>query len=136
MEIDRMDALEWLRQRPEQFFPAGRLHALGMLPYVVHDAVLLGNGACSVRKDGDWCVVSSDVDWLRHETYSLDHLFLNVVPAPAQGIHSMRSEVLLMAFARDIWTVLEGVRKHIKGDPPPSDMWPSPTVTRAILFSA
>ncbi len=73
-----------------------------------------------IRCTGDWFVIGSDLDWLKHEKYNVLELFNNVVPAPAHGEHSMRGEILVNAFAQDV-AVLEGGKVLlVKGAAPPS----------------
>src|SRR5512140_1689061 len=102
MTIEALDALAWVRARPMQFFRRDIPDAIGILPYLVADVVGLGKGECVVRRAGDWWIVGSDVPWLAHATLSIPDLFRSVVPAPSHGEHSMRSEVLLGAFVRNV----------------------------------
>ena len=52
---------------------------------------------------------------MRHENFDVAELFSKVIPAPEQGINSMRGEVILAAFAQniatydgEIWTTIKG----------------------------
>lgn len=79
MRVESVDALEWVRSRPRQFF--GR------------------------DEPGGWWIVGSDVDWLTNVPCTIAELFRRVVPAPEHGEHSMRGEVLVGAFCSDVSVV-------------------------------
>lgn len=118
MEVQQVDGLEWVRSRPSQFFAGGRVSPAALFPYLVGDVVELGGGECRVVMRGAWCFLSSDHDWMRHPTIPVAALFQRVVPAPGHGEHSLRGEVLLMAFAADVVTTAPGDRLVVKGTPP------------------
>jgi hypothetical protein len=84
------------------------------------DIIELGKGGCMIHCTGDWFVIGSDLDWLKHEEYNVLELFDNVAPAPAHGEHSMRGEILIKAFARDVAVLESGKMLIVKGDAPPS----------------
>ncbi len=77
-------------------------------------------GECMRRRAGEWYVIGSDLDWLKHEKYNALDLFNHVVPAPAHGEHSMRGEILVNAFAHDIAVLEDGKVLQVKGEKPPS----------------
>jgi hypothetical protein len=122
MELATVDALKWLRSQPARFFPSGRPHPIHLLAFVMADVLELGGGSCTIRHQGEWWIVGSDVDWLDHSV-DVPQLFGRVIAAPQHGQHSMRAEVLVAAFATSVWTTLRGVRTRIQGDEPPASVW-------------
>ena len=70
------------------------------------DAMVLGATEVDVVRAGEWWTVASDTDWLAKPCEcALDKLFHQVIPFPEAGPNSMRSEILLTAFARDVVTI-------------------------------
>jgi hypothetical protein len=128
-----VDPVAWARERPEQFFPGGQIDAIHLLSYVMADVLELGKGTCVIWQEADWWIVGSDVDWLRHPRYSDVELFSVVVPAPAHGEHSMRAEILVFAFAQDVWTCADGRQTCIRGAPPPTTIGRSAGGLRRLL---
>ena len=70
-----------------------------------------------VHDDDTWWVVVADVDWLASAGRPLSELFSTIVPFPGAGDNSMRSEVLLGAFAEQVltWCGNDGERESIVG---------------------
>jgi hypothetical protein len=136
MTIEQVDALAWVRARPTQFFGREVPDAIAILAYLLADVVGLGKGECIVRSTEGWWIVGSDTQWLSHPKLGVADLFQNVVPAPLHGEHSMRGEVLLGAFARDVAVVTSGEVTQVKGHPPsPSALRKAGGMAQAILFA-
>jgi hypothetical protein len=129
MDIVNVDPLKWVRSRPEQFFSAGVVEPIYILPYLMADVIELGGGACTILRDGKWWLVGSDVNWLQHDHYSVPELFNHVVPAPAHGEHSMRGEVLVGAFAKNVCVSIARRSLQIEGEAPPQNI-----LDRALKF--
>lgn len=136
MEIRTVDPLEWVRSSAGRFFPSGVPEPLHLLAYLMADVLELGGGACVIKRTGEWWVIGSDVDWLHDNRYTERELFARVVAAPSHGVHSMRGEILLAAFARSVWITLDGHASEVQGEEPPSSIWINvPTLHRAIAFA-
>lgn len=130
-----IEALEWVRQRPAQFFPNGVVDPIMLAAYVMADVVTLGGGSCTIRHRDRWWVVGSEIDWLAGGPTAPAELFNRVVPAAAHGEHSMRAEVLLHAFAESVSTVLDGHTLTIAGEVPPVEVQDEAVgLRRAILY--
>jgi hypothetical protein len=119
-EVANVDPLNWVRSQPTRFFNREQPDAVHLLAYIMADTVGLSRGECVIRTVGDWCVIGSNNDWLAHEKYSELELFRHVVPAPEYGEHSMRGEILVSAFAKDVSVINEGDELVIQGQAPPS----------------
>jgi hypothetical protein len=98
------------------------------------DVLVLGGGRCVIYNDRDWWVVGSDVDWLKGP-HSVEYLFGHVVAAPRHGLHSMRGEVLLTAFASAVTVVDDGNGVPVFGGAPESTVLDGVSgIRRAIVF--
>jgi hypothetical protein len=118
MELQQINALAWIRGNEARFFSAGRAEAIPLLAYAMNDVLELGRGECRISHHDDWWVIASDRDWLRHPEFSVRQLFENVIPAPEHGEHSLRAEVLLNAFAVDVFTIAGDEPLVVRGEAP------------------
>jgi hypothetical protein len=116
------DAVGWVRSKPEMFFGKEEPDALDLLNYVMLDLLEIGRGECRIRQAGSWWLVSSDRDWMAHQTLSVIELFQRVVPAPEHGRNAMRGEVLLNAFAQDAMTLSSSERLVVRGESAPDEV--------------
>jgi hypothetical protein len=110
--------MQWAIRNRDLFFPRGKVDVIHLLAYVMSDVLELGRGECRILQRDAWWHVLSDKDWLAHPETSVRELFERVVPAPAHGEHSMRAEVLLGAFAEDVFTSSDGRELQVKGQAP------------------
>ncbi len=136
MDLNLIDALQWVRSRPGQFLSASGPAATSLLTYVVADIVDLSAGDCVIRRAAGWWMVGSTEDWLAGSGLPIAQLFARVVAAPVHGVHSMRGEVIVAAFARDVAVRSAGTRHQICGAPPPEDVWDLAADLRAAIFFA
>ena len=121
MELQIVDAIAWVRGNAKLCFPAGVVEPVPVLYGLVGDVVVLGGGDCRILRQGTWWAVCSNVDWLVHPKFSVRELFDHVVAAPGHGDNSMRAEVLLNAFAEDVFTISGSSPLAIRGVPPPHE---------------
>jgi hypothetical protein len=111
------DAIDYVRQRPERFFRAGSPEPVELLTHIVGEVLLLGGTETCTRRNGDWWIISSNVDWLTTcPDYAPEELFFRIVALPEAGPNSMRAEILLTAFAHQVVTVSADNQSIIKGD--------------------
>lgn len=135
MTVRPVEALAWVRSRPQQFFSRGEPEAVGLLAWLMADVIALGGGDCLIRKSGRWWVIGSDADWLASAPCPVPELFRRVVPAPEHGEHSMRGEVLAGAFCPDISVFGSEGLIRIAGEAVDEPGWfASAGIVRAILF--
>jgi hypothetical protein len=135
MTVEIIDALEWVRSRPRQFFGRDRPDPVHLLAYLMADVVELGNGECLIRKSGRWWIIGSDFNWLANASCAIPELFRRVVPAPQHGEHSMRGEVLLGAFCSDISVIgTDGVTRVLGDEPEEATLLKVAGVRHAIMF--
>lgn len=118
MKLQQIDAIAWVRGNPARFFSSGRAEAIPLLAYALNDVLELGRGECRISCHDGWWVIASDEDWLMHPEFSVRQLFENVVPAPEHGEHSLRAEVLVNAFATDVFTIAGDVPLVVRGEAP------------------
>jgi hypothetical protein len=122
-----LNAIDHIRSLPAMYLPRwdGDANRLGewLAQRSAGDALILGAHAVETRHVGDCWAVSADVDWLAVPGETLEDLFDNVVAFPEAGVNSMRSEVLLAAFADTVTTTTPSGTTVIKpGDGGPLDV--------------
>ena len=134
------DALSAIRARPEVYIGQGD-RGLHIAEAVLGDALLLGATRVLCERHGDWFVISADVDWLTvacRFPAPVAELFRRIVPLPEAGANSMRSEVLIAAFATSAVATTPSDEIVICGDPPPlpvAQRLRAPTVQRSVAFT-
>ncbi|HEY7116786.1 MAG TPA: hypothetical protein VH475_09380 [Tepidisphaeraceae bacterium] len=110
------DALTHLRAHPEFYLPGGRLEPSDFATRLAGDALALGATRTLAVHHHDWWAVAADTDWLvAIPQVAPRELFQRIVPFPQAGANSMRSEVLIAAFADDVVTWTNGVLEVLKG---------------------
>ena len=111
-----IDPIEHIRSHPDMYLWGGSASPSDLASRLTADALLLGASRTLVVHTDQWWAVAADVDWLAGAVVSADALFGRIVPFPQAGVNSMRSEVLLTAFADDVVTWSEGDRpRRVKG---------------------
>lgn len=135
MEIATIDPMSWVKSCPRHFFRNDEPDTMVILAYIMTDILEVGHGECIIRHVDEWYAIGSDLSWLEHEEYQLLDMFNHVIPAPAHGEHSMRGEILVNAFARDVAVVGASGSLQIKGNPPPLEVLKkTEDMEQAIVF--
>lgn len=110
-----IDSIEWIKKNHDRFFRRNNI-GLELSTNIISDALLLTDKPITVLNKNDWWIIGSQADWLStHFNNSIEELFSRVIPFPEAGQNSIRSEVLLTAFAKDIVTVVNKKVVIIKG---------------------
>jgi hypothetical protein len=134
------EAIDYVRQRPERFFRAGSPAPVELVTHIVGEVLLLGGSETYTMRNGDWWIISSNVDWLATcPDYAPEELFFNIVALPEAGPNSMRAEILVTAFAQQVVTVSANHQSIIKGDVSQADdiwrlMASRPSWKRTVAF--
>lgn len=112
-----VEALPFIRSNPARFFPSGTPSGVQIAEGLAGDALILGASRVELLHEGDWWIVSADLDWIES--------FTEVVPFPEGGVNSIRKEIFPMAFADALLTrVRAGEILVLKGEPPAgSPIW-------------
>lgn len=138
MSLRVVNGLEWVRSHPERFFRSGSPEPMEIVCHLLCGALSLAARCRVYKEDEGWWVVAGDPDWLGHADYSPEELFARVVPAPEQGVNSMRREVIASAFANAVATHGEGGWLLIAGELPNPEIQARVSqladTRRAILF--
>jgi hypothetical protein len=117
-----LNPIEHIRERKDFYIRGGVPSAQYLAAQIIGDALYLGAQDVSVKHINEWWVVSSSRDWLSAETNEeVISLFTNIVPFPEAGVNSMRSEILLVAFAKDVISARNPSRIVISGTVDPND---------------
>jgi hypothetical protein len=86
------------------FIPGGIPSPSDLASKIAADALILRASRTLAVHADPWWAVAADVDWLAAAPVPVDELFRRIVPFPEAGVNSMRSEILLTAFADDVLT--------------------------------
>lgn len=138
-----MTASEYIRAHSEMYLPPGGLPlAAKLVGLLVADSLALRVQDVHITRSGEWCAVSADCDWLGlgKNTSAVHELFRNALPLPEAGVNSIRHEVVVAAFSRDVLTSLNGEVVVIANDGDESalaigiDLCESRAPCRAVAF--
>ena len=136
------DPIELIRSRPAMFLRGG-FHAATMAGQLAGDALLTGAGQVIITRFDAWHIVSADMDWLSAQpscSLSPQQAFFHIVVFPEAGPNSMRSEVLLTAFASKVISASLRDRFVVAGDVPAEDeVWSQlclANTARSIAFQS
>jgi hypothetical protein len=98
------------------FLRSGRANGRELAESLVDDALILTGGPVTVVRRGEWWLVGCEEDWMaRQSSGSVDDLFAKIVPFPEAGPNSMHSEILLMAFAKEVLIKEDATLRAVKG---------------------
>ena len=112
--ISVVDPLALVREQESRFFIAGKFDPDEIAAQVTAEALRCGASCVRIDRREQWWIVTADLDWLG-ERDALQ-AFRRLVSYPEGGENSMRSEVLLTAFAHDVVTMAHGEILAIKGE--------------------
>jgi len=137
--VRTIDPVEHIRSHPDLYLPGGRADPALLASRLAGDALMLGAERVEVSHDGCWWWVAADRDWMgTNAAVTAREAFERIVPFPEAGVNSMRSEVLLTAFAERVVTVAVGARECIKGNVADADqIWrvlPTAEWARLVAF--
>jgi hypothetical protein len=111
------DPIGFIRKRPGMFVRSQPVSGAELAANIVGDALLLTSGHVTAFRKAAWWVIASDIDWIASQSSpSVEDYFSRIVPLPQAGPNSMRGEVLLVAFARDVVSQGEDGRHVVTGD--------------------
>jgi hypothetical protein len=113
------DAVAIIRRNP--FFygghpPRGPFLARAMS----EDLIIFADLPMTVDAVAGWWLIASQKDWLRKDGADRSDYWRRIVPTPEAGRETMRTEVLLTAFANGLFTVAgQGIEWIVSGPPAP-----------------
>jgi hypothetical protein len=110
------DAYAYVRRNVELFFRSGQPSALECATALANDAILLGSTEVHLARVDDWWLVSANQDWLVQGDHAVEALFQRMWPFKEAGVNSIRSEVLIGAFAAKIVLLTPSTRVVLRGD--------------------
>lgn len=108
MKIEVLSAIEQIRTRPSMYFDNGVPTNAQLLSAVLMDLAEHKGFRAEVIRDGDFCLVGADVDWLITDRAPFEALFSRFVIPNARGPNTFRAEVLLAAVCEGILTLGHG----------------------------
>jgi hypothetical protein len=122
-----IDPLSHVRSHPEMYLPEGQPRGRALAHRIAGDPFLFGAENVLVTNDRGWWAVFADVDWLSTDpTMSPADLFKRAVPFPEAGVNSLRSEILVTAYADEVVIGTPHDREVIKGEAVSPQQLPQP----------
>jgi hypothetical protein len=118
-DIKSRSGLELVRERPELYWGPHGPSENAAASKLVDQLMILGCDDIRVIKIDDWCVVGAEKDWVSSVLIesTLELLFTSIIPfKESKYLNSIRSEILIYDFAKDIALLRCGQIIEIKGN--------------------
>src|SRR5690349_4433092 len=100
-----LDPVTHVRDNPAMYLRGGRRDAVELARQLAGDAIYLGAKRAQILEVNGWLLVAADIDWMKDR--DVRETFQQIVPFTEAGVNSMRSEILLTAYADDVFTADE-----------------------------
>jgi hypothetical protein len=114
-----LDPIAQIQANPQMYLRGGQVDAVDLARQLAGDAIYLGAKRVQIMEVNDWLLVAADVDWMNKNAQTgVNDLFNRIIPFPQAGVNSMRSEVLVSAFADDVFTADANGHEIVKGQAP------------------
>jgi hypothetical protein len=99
-----VDPVSHVRRRKVMYLGREEVAPEDLATNLVNDALTLGVASVEVHHCGDWWMVSCAEDWLARENdFTIEETFRSIVPLVGGGLEASRREILLTAFASDVF---------------------------------
>lgn len=118
-DIKSPSGLELVRKWPERYWGPHGPSENTAASKLVDQLMILGCDDIRVIKIGDWCVVGAEKDWVSSVLIesTLEQLFTSIILfKESKYLNSMRSEILIYDFAKDVALLRSGQIIEIKGN--------------------
>ena len=118
MELEIIDdAVGTVQSNPSMYLQTEEARAYQLVSSLASDATILEAFPVVIDRIAGWWVVAAEQDWLiKGNEFPPEISFRRIVPFPEAGQNSIRSEILLTAFADRAVTYRGGERLVITGD--------------------
>jgi hypothetical protein len=117
--IKSSSALELVRKWPERYWGPHGPSENAAASKLVDQLMILGCDDIQVIKIDDWCVVGAEKDWVSSVLIesTLEQLFTSIILFKENKyLNSMRTEILIYDFAKDVALLRGGQIIEIKGN--------------------
>lgn len=119
-DLGTVDPIAAVSSKPEVYFGCKVVRSWMLASKLVEDALVLGVSPVTVvTQPGGWTTVAGSADWTAvgpgAELPTTD-LFRYMIPFNEAGIEAFRHEILVTAFARDVFVVKKADVLTIKGE--------------------
>lgn len=101
-ELSIVNSLEHVRKNRALYLNGAQPCGETLSARLVSDLIWLGALPASVEKKGEWWIISSPIDWASGD--DLENLYSRITSDDRLGANSYRAEILLSAFAHNIFT--------------------------------
>jgi hypothetical protein len=119
--LTKGDTLSFIRRRWDIYLPEG-VSELILAERLQKEARLLTGCEAKIQQSNGWWLVSCPHDWLRIGRYLGDEpseLFDRAFAFPESGVNTVRSEIVVAAFASDVFINTPEQYHVIQGGEPP-----------------
>src|SRR5256885_1322137 len=114
-----LDPIAQIQANPQMYLRGGQVDGVDLARQLAGDAIYLGAKRVQIMEVNDWLLVAADLDWIKKSAQTgINDVFSRIIPFPQAGVNSMRSEVLLGAFADDVFTADTSGHEIVKGQAP------------------
>ena len=107
MMIELNNPVDWVKEHPQIMLRSSLICGENLAHRVVHDAFVSKVKSMKIEQIENWWIIAGINDWLSYKNLSINDLFNKLIPFPEMGQECHRSEILLTAFADNIFTVLD-----------------------------
>ena len=111
------DSLEYVKSHPDIFlhYDGVQLHELATK--IVTDVITSGFFPAVIDRADEWWLVMSPHNWMESEITVANHdIFSQLIPNPKAGQNASRNEVVLNAFASNVFVSKKGNINLVKGE--------------------
>jgi len=134
-ELSRVNPVEHVRSHPSLYLRGGIFDPVRGACRIAGDAMLLGSNDVTTDRIGEWLRVHSSTDWLLGADHpEVQALFESIVAFPEAGDNAFRGEILLTAFARDVYVSDASGGCVVKGELPPEAVRMAAGAARLVAF--
>lgn len=128
------DPIETVRAMESRFFRGGSFDLHQLIALVVEEVLCCGAEDVEVWRSGGWWAIGSTYDWLVDDGADVAARSFERIQSYRQGgPNSMRSEVLVAAFCRDVATFATSGATIVKGESPTGVLVPQ-SAARVVAF--
>jgi len=122
--IRKIEPVEHVQKRKEMYLEHEEIIPESIAAKVVSDALTLGVEEIWVRHYDTWWIIGSADDWLQYDSsFSIEEAFTKIIPLPDGPPEAFRREILLTAFADNVFIKKDQEIIKIKGSLPSDNNW-------------
>lgn len=113
--------VQHIQKYPQMYIGSNELNAQYLVTELLTDAKLLGIKEAEYFSFANWHLIKAESNWIIKNTLGItliEDIFNRIIPFPEAGVNSIRSEVIITAFASDVFVWYQESLTVIKGNKP------------------